>query len=147
MNSRLLRSSDGGVLSAWEEISYDENDHRVFEVVAQRQADGNSRSGTGSFSHDAVDRLSSSKHPFEADEISYTLDNAGNVVSEGELFSWILGNRLTSTNLGPDGPAVATYSYSHFGNQTEEINPEGTLCSVRVRRVPRSGAREHSSRL
>ncbi|MGH7425800.1 MAG: hypothetical protein ACREJP_06500, partial [Candidatus Methylomirabilales bacterium] len=38
MSTRVLRSSDGGVLSAWEEISYDENDQRTSEIVAQPES-------------------------------------------------------------------------------------------------------------
>ncbi|CAN5886082.1 hypothetical protein BH23ACT12_BH23ACT12_01960 [soil metagenome] len=73
---------------------------------------------------DGLERTVSAKHPFETATASYTLDDAGNVITEtgnpagtGEFTYDFTDNRLiTRTPTDPAGAAFE-YAYDHFGNQ------------------------------
>jgi RHS repeat-associated protein len=123
LQSKVVRHPNGAVLSAWEHVTYDDDDSRLSEVVTQRDTAGATRTGTAHNIYDKLDRLIASKHPLEVSLVPYVLDDAGNVLTET---SWIYGyvaNRLTSRSAFPGIPGVSTtsvYGYDDFGNQATE---------------------------
>lgn len=131
-------TANGLVLSAWESIAYDADDHRVSEVVTQRQppaginydpATYEVRSGTATYGYDSLGRLASAKHPFETATANYALDQAGNVTADSEFTYAYATNRLTSRQ-GVSGGAAFTYGYDHLGNMTSATGPNGTATTT-----------------
>jgi RHS repeat-associated protein len=118
--SRIFTNSTGSKLSAWESIGYDENNNRKTELATQAQPTGTAAvaPGTGTFDYDALDRMTSFKHPFETTTATYGLDDAGNVKSEpGNTFTFV-NNRLTARSVSLTENYA--YGYDHFANQTTD---------------------------
>lgn len=122
LSSRVVKKTDGSVLSAWENILYDESDNRVAEQVSQRQTDNTTvLTGAATYGYDRLDRLTSAKHPFEEETVPYTLDDAGNILTETDFAYSYSNNRLASrTPLTDEVATPFNYGYDHFGNQITE---------------------------
>ncbi len=121
LDARVFTQGSAKV-SAWEAISYDDNDNRRSEVITQTQPDGTTKSGKGVYDYDALDRLTLVDHALEpvAANRKYDYDDAGNVLDDLQYTYQYDANRLTKRALAPLGQPHFTYTYDHFGNQTEE---------------------------
>lgn len=118
--SRVVTRSGGAVLSAWDNVAWDDDDNRVAERVRQRQIDNATiAEGAASYSYDAGGRLTQAKHPFEPATVTYALDDAGNILTEADYRYVYSNNRLATRETLPLGQ-ISTYAYDSFGNQKTE---------------------------
>lgn len=108
------------MLSAWDNVTWDDDDNRTAEHVRQLLTDDETvDEGVGTYGYDMSGRMTQSKHPFEEDAVAYGLDDAGNIVTETDFAYTYLSNRLISRQTLPPG---LTWSYAHdaYGNQVSE---------------------------
>jgi RHS repeat-associated protein len=120
LTNAVLRSPGSVVLAGWENIVYDENDNRRSELMSQRLVDNTLLQGTSTLTYDGLDRMTSFKHGFEQMTTAYTLDDAGNVLTDDASRFAYAGNRLTSRTPVGGLDVDATYSYDDFGNQSTQ---------------------------
>jgi RHS repeat-associated protein len=119
--NRDVKRGDGTTLSAWDGITYDEDDNRKSEVAVQAQIDGTSKTDSGTWFYDRLDRLITAKVPFDDFFVPYALDDAGNVLTElGATYTYH-ANRLLQKTAVPSTSPATTYNYDDFGNRTQDI--------------------------
>lgn len=127
-SKRVVKGASG--LSAWQQVTYDGEDNRTGELVSQAQPGGGSKMGTGTYAYDRLGRLVSATHPLDtASTKTYVLDDAGNIVSDGEFTYTYTNNRLAramSVKADSVGAGVS-FSYDGLGNLTGQHSPGGTV--------------------
>lgn len=92
-----------------EQISYDENDNRREELATQLRADGSLRQGSGAYHYDRLNRLTWGRHPFETSGKAYAMDDAGNILSDGEYSYTYQANRIAARKFLANTTASFTY--------------------------------------
>ena len=124
-SKRVVRGGSG--LSVWQQVTYDGDDNRTGELVSQAQPGGGTKMGTGTYAYDRLGRLVQAKHPLDATSAkTYVLDDAGNIINDGEAAYTYSHNRLTrAESVKPDSlGAGVSFSYDGHGNMTGQ-HPAG----------------------